>query len=946
MRFSLAKSLIPAILTVLLGTIGAVQATKAGMEEDLSARAEVALRRAGLNWAKADFNGRDALLTGMATQANAPDDAVRIVAELHGVRSVDKATQLAPNASPYPFAARVEGETVHLLGGIPDEELRQLLREKSGASTDDLELLSGSPDKRRWLVATGFAFRQLRQLDKGEVKLDDLKFSMSGRARSRTAYDSIAIIFKAGLPEGMTRGDVEIIPPLQTPYEWQAEYDGKNLELIGYAPSLAVLDTLEKHAPEGAIVSPRIMLASGEPADFEDITSKLLGAFVHVERGEARIVDAAISFSGAPRNEEAINSLHTVLKDTGARIDLAPPRIEKYRFMAARLDGKTRLSGYVPGEDMRVRFADNGAVDVTNLRLGRGAPDRFEQAVLFGLSAVALLEPGEFGLQDNELAISGKVLDAHSSIALRQLLDTGPPEGTVLKLAQIEPLVAMPYIWAAERNGAGEHFFTGYVPTPQLQRFLHVRAKNVSEDTSEVAGGAPEGFISSTLAGLDALAGLTEGRLSYTGKDWALIGRVKSEENKSAVMDALGKEVDLATWQVNLEVKPPQLNAPSTPEVSSYLWAASKASDSPLAFRGLVPTSQLQRFISARAGEGTRNDTKVAPGAPEGFINDSLAAIAAVQSLASGEAGYNGNNWFVTGVLMDNGTRTDIIDALASASTEVSDWAIGVETPPKPMEVAKVEPEAAAPQVAAETPPRPKLYRFSGKKQPGSAISFIGVVPADATRKYLGAIAGKVPTDNIYIYEDPPEGFISAAVAGVRALRVLEEGQLLHERGQWSLSGVARNVSIRGDVKAQIAALDNAQNWKLAIGLTPPLDICREQVNDLADGNSILFSAGSARLTENSNSSIDELAVFLKACPDAIVHVEGHTDADGAENLNLALSVARAEAVVVELIARGVGAERLYAVGYGESLPIAPNTTRDGKRRNRRIGFKVLAEHQ
>ena len=46
------------------------------------------------------------------------------------------------------------------------------------------------------------------------------------------------------------------------------------------------------------------------------------------------------------------------------------------------------------------------------------------------------------------------------------------------------------------------------------------------------------------------------------------------------------------------------------------------------------------------------------------------------------------------------------------------------------------------------------------------------------------------------------------------------------------------------------------------------------------------------------------------------------------------------------LITRGVGVERLYAVGYGESLPIDTNDTRAGKQANRRIAFTILDEHQ
>ncbi len=71
------------------------------------------------------------------------------------------------------------------------------------------------------------------------------------------------------------------------------------------------------------------------------------------------------------------------------------------------------------------------------------------------------------------------------------------------------------------------------------------------------------------------------------------------------------------------------------------------------------------------------------------------------------------------------------------------------------------------------------------------------------------------------------------------------------------------------------------------------------------------------------------------------MHVEGHTDADGDDRLNLALSVARAEAVVGALIERGVSPARLYAIGYGESQPVADNGTADGRAQNRRVELNI-----
>ena len=140
---------------------------------------------------------------------------------------------------------------------------------------------------------------------------------------------------------------------------------------------------------------------------------------------------------------------------------------------------------------------------------------------------------------------------------------------------------------------------------------------------------------------------------------------------------------------------------------------------------------------------------------------------------------------------------------------------------------------------------------------------------------------------------------------------------------------------------ATIAALPTSLEWSSDITLYPAIDLCRETVTELAARNAIVFKSGSATLADESGAALDELAGDLRICPDAIVHVEGHTDADGAEDINLALSVWRAEAVVSALIDRGINADRLYAEGYGETMPIASNETKAGKQANRRIAFTI-----
>ena len=69
--------------------------------------------------------------------------------------------------------------------------------------------------------------------------------------------------------------------------------------------------------------------------------------------------------------------------------------------------------------------------------------------------------------------------------------------------------------------------------------------------------------------------------------------------------------------------------------------------------------------------------------------------------------------------------------------------------------------------------------------------------------------------------------------------------------------------------------------------------------------------------------------------------VQGHTDAQGGEAANQALSQERAEAVEAYLLAQGVADDALTATGFGEGQPIASNDTADGRARNRRVVFAL-----
>ncbi len=103
----------------------------------------------------------------------------------------------------------------------------------------------------------------------------------------------------------------------------------------------------------------------------------------------------------------------------------------------------------------------------------------------------------------------------------------------------------------------------------------------------------------------------------------------------------------------------------------------------------------------------------------------------------------------------------------------------------------------------------------------------------------------------------------------------------------------------------------------------------------------VLFEAGGHVLSDPAQGRLATVAKALGAYPDRPVTVVGHTDDRGSDAKNRELSQARAEAVRVYLERHGVPAERLRAVGRGESEPVASNDTTEGRANNRRVEIIV-----
>jgi outer membrane protein OmpA-like peptidoglycan-associated protein len=105
----------------------------------------------------------------------------------------------------------------------------------------------------------------------------------------------------------------------------------------------------------------------------------------------------------------------------------------------------------------------------------------------------------------------------------------------------------------------------------------------------------------------------------------------------------------------------------------------------------------------------------------------------------------------------------------------------------------------------------------------------------------------------------------------------------------------------------------------------------------------ILFDVNSAKIKGESYRTLQEIGQLLQDLPDLRLSIEGHTDSDGSDESNMALSQRRADAVRTYLISTySIAADRLEAKGWGESKPVGTNDTAEGKANNRRVELVKL----
>ncbi len=250
--------------------------------------------------------------------------------------------------------------------------------------------------------------------------------------------------------------------------------------------------------------------------------------------------------------------------------------------------------------------------------------------------------------------------------------------------------------------------------------------------------------------------------------------------------------------------------------------------------------------------------------------------------------------------------------------------------------------EAEAAVVAAETrqPDEEQtvhlIYLADRKVDTARALAEAGL--SEDQRAKLGEQREKLRLDARTLEADVARA--QAATARADALDQKRETEMLRSdaevaRVQAATDAEAARVQASSDAVAARAAADSeASELQRQVDELQARPTDRGLVLTLGD---VLFTSGKSDLNASATGSLERLTSFLNRYPDRSVAIEGHTDSNGGDDYNLALSQRRAESVKDYLTGRGIGSMRIAAAGMGESRPLAGNDSVTGRQLNRRV---------
>jgi len=224
-----------------------------------------------------------------------------------------------------------------------------------------------------------------------------------------------------------------------------------------------------------------------------------------------------------------------------------------------------------------------------------------------------------------------------------------------------------------------------------------------------------------------------------------------------------------------------------------------------------------------------------------------------------------------------------------------------------------------------------------------------GVVPDEATRSAIVARLREVYGADRVVDQLGVDKLVAPPNWNQHVQRVLTPDLKRVSQGQLSITGNV--VELSGQVDSETTRQQLVT--QIATQLNNPTYTVRDQLRIGSSGQAQLdaalarrtieFETGNAQLTAGGARVLDDLLPVLRQFAGRRFEIIGHTDDVGPREANMQLSAARAEAVKAYLVGKGIAAADLMTSGAGPDRPVTANATPEGRARNRRIEFRVLA---
>jgi len=228
---------------------------------------------------------------------------------------------------------------------------------------------------------------------------------------------------------------------------------------------------------------------------------------------------------------------------------------------------------------------------------------------------------------------------------------------------------------------------------------------------------------------------------------------------------------------------------------------------------------------------------------------------------------------------------------------------------------------------------------------PGHVV-ITGAVPDEATKAALiarleqvygtGQIVDQLTVGGVVA---PPNWSTQIPKLVNASLKSISKGQLVADGTTVTVRGEVANDNIRQSIATDYA---NTLSGSYVVKNALRVSTSGQAMLDQTLGNrTVEFENGSAMLTDDGKRILGEMAEALKKVSAKRIELIGHTDNQGDASRNLALSRYRAESVKTYLVAKGINPSLIATSGMGADQPLVANDSEDGRKRNRRIEFRV-----